>query len=185
MDLTEQMLDSELVYQGGFLKVQRDRVRLPDGSESFREFIRHPGAAAILALTDDNRLVLERQYRYPAGRVFLEIPAGKLDPGEPPAETASRELLEETGYRAAAWTYLGCAHPCIGYADERIHYYLARGLTAGARQLDQGEFLDVVTLPLAEAMTRSLHGEICDSKTLVGLYWLSAHLEGRLPGAPV
>lgn len=183
MDLTEKKLASSVVFEGGFLKVWRDRVELPDGSETWREFIRHPGAVAILALTDDNLLVLERQYRYPAGREFLEIPAGKLDPGEPVEACGRRELLEETGFCASEWVFLGAAHPCIGYSNEVIHYYLARGLTAGARQLDEGEFLEVVTLPLEQAMDMACRGEICDSKSLTGLFWLQAYLQGRKPRA--
>jgi ADP-ribose pyrophosphatase len=185
VDLTEKMLDSSVVYQGGFLKVWRDRVALPDGSETWREYIRHPGAVAILVLTDEGQLVLERQYRYPAGRAFLEIPAGKIDSGESCAAAAVRELREETGFTAARWTFLGTAHPCIGYSDEKISYYLAQELTQHAQQLDAGEFLELITLPLEEVQARSLSGDICDSKTLTGLYWLSAHLQGRLPGAPI
>lgn len=183
MDLTEKKLESSVVFEGGFLKVWRDRVALPDGSETWREFIRHPGAVAILALTDDKRLVLERQYRYPAGREFLEIPAGKLDAGETPESCGRRELLEETGFRAREWLFLGTAHPCIGYSNEVIHYMLARGLIAGERQLDEGEFLEVVTLPLEAALSKACCGEICDSKSLVGLFWLQAHLQGRMPSA--
>ncbi|SMF07294.1 NUDIX domain-containing protein [Pseudogulbenkiania subflava] len=185
MELVEQTLSTETVYQGGFLQVRRDKVQLPDGSTAFREYILHPGAVAILALTPDGELVMERQYRYPAGRVFLEIPAGKIDPDEARDSTARRELREETGYQAERWTYLGTAHPCIGYANEQISYYLAQDLTLHERQLDHGEFLDVVTVPLADAMGMALTGEICDSKSIVGLHWLSAHLDGRLPGATV
>ena len=185
MDLTEKKLDSSVVYQGGFLNVWRDRVELPDGNQTWREYIRHPGAVAILALTEDRQLVLEQQYRYAAGRAFLEIPAGKIDPGEARERCAERELLEETGLVAKDWLYLGSAYPCIGYSDEQISYYLAQGLSQQSRKLDEGEFLEVVTMPLEQAMAKSLSGEICDSKTLTGLYWLSAHLQGRLPGAPI
>jgi ADP-ribose pyrophosphatase len=185
MDLTEKQLDSSVAYQGDFLKVWRDRVALPDGKEAQREYIRHPGAVAILALTDEGKLVLEHQYRYPAGRAFIEIPAGKIDPDEARDHCARRELLEETGLRASQWTYLGTAYPCIGYSDEQISYYLAQGLSRHDRQLDEGEFLEVLELPLDQVHAMSLTGEICDSKTLTGLYWLSAHLQGRLPGAPV
>lgn len=185
MDLLEKKLSSELVYQGGFLHVRKDRVALPDGSESVREYISHPGAVAILALTPDGRLVLERQYRYPAGREFIEIPAGKIDPDEAPELTARRELLEETGYRAESWVYLGTAYPCIGYANEQIHYYLAESLTLNERRLDEGEFLEVMTVPLEQAMAMTLSGEICDSKSIVGLHWLAAYQAGRMRGAPV
>lgn len=182
MDLTEKQLSSEQVFEGRFLKVRRDTVSLPDGGEAYREFIRHPGAVAVLALTDDGRLVMERQYRYPAAQTFIEIPAGKIDPDEPPADTARRELLEETGYQASQWRYLGKAFPCIGYADEVIHYYLATGLTLSARQLDEGEFLEVMLLPVDEVQAMSLDGRITDSKTLVGLHWLAAWQQGKLPG---
>lgn len=185
MDLTETTLDSTVVYQGDFLKVWRDRIQLPDGTEGWREYIRHPGAVAILALTADGNLVLERQYRYPSKREFLEIPAGKIDPGEAREVCARRELQEETGYLASSWTYLGTAHACIGYSDEEISYFLARDLVQQERNLDEGEFIDLVQLPLSEALALSLNGVICDSKSMVGLYWLSAYLEGRLPGAPI
>ncbi|BBF84367.1 ADP-ribose pyrophosphatase [Aquitalea magnusonii] len=185
MDLVEKKLQSALVYEGGFLQVHKDKVLLPDGSESSREYILHPGAVAILALTADRQLVLERQYRYPAGRVFVEIPAGKIDPDEAPALTARRELLEETGYRAGRWLHLGTAYPCIGYSNEQISYYLAEDLELGERELDEGEFLEVFTLPLQQVMQMALSGEICDSKSIVGLHWLAAHLDGRLPGAAV
>nr|WP_233160484.1 NUDIX hydrolase [Aquitalea sp. ASV11] len=158
---------------------------LPDGAEASREYILHPGAVAILALTADRQLVLERQYRYPAGREFVEIPAGKIDPDEAPALTARRELLEETGYRAGRWLHLGTAYPCIGYSNEQISYYLAEDLELGERELDEGEFLEVFTLPLEQVMQMALSGEICDSKSIVGLHWLAAHLDGRLPGAAV
>ncbi|WP_174875831.1 NUDIX domain-containing protein [Vogesella oryzae] len=185
MDLTEKKLRGEQVFSGGFLKVTRDEVELPDGKVATREFIRHPGAVAVLALTDDDRLVMERQYRYPAGREFIEIPAGKIDPAEPPHETARRELLEETGFTASQWRYLGKAWPCIGYADEVIHYYLATGLRQQARQLDEGEFLEVMLLDRDEVQQMALDGTIADSKTIVGLHWLAAWQQGKLPGETV
>ncbi|WP_239690891.1 NUDIX domain-containing protein [Chromobacterium sphagni] len=178
-------MTSELVYQGSFLNVHKDQVALPDGKEAQREYIVHPGAVAILALTPQRELVLERQYRYPAGREFIEIPAGKIDSGEPPEATARRELLEETGYRAANWTYLGTAHPCIGYSNEKISYYLAQDLILSERRLDEGEFLEVLTLPLDTAMDMALTGGICDSKSIVGLHWLAAYLSGRMRGVPI
>lgn len=185
MDLLEKQLQSALVYAGGFLQVHKDKVELPDGAHASREYILHPGAVAILALTADRQLVMERQFRYPAGRVFLEIPAGKIDPDEAPELTARRELLEETGYQAGKWRYLGTAYPCIGYSNEKISYYLAEELVAGERQLDEGEFLEVLTLPLAQVQQMALSGEVCDSKSIVGLHWLAAYLDGRLPGAAV
>ncbi|RXZ42821.1 NUDIX domain-containing protein [Crenobacter cavernae] len=185
MELTEQELSSEVILEGGFITLRRDRVRLPDGKEATREYVEHPGAVAVLALTDADELVMERQYRYPLRREFLEIPAGKRDAGEAPEVTARRELLEETGYTARKWRFLGTAFPCIGYADEAIHYFLATGLTQQERALDDGEFLEVLVVPLKKAQAMALSGEVCDSKSIVGLHWLAAHQNGMLPGVPV
>jgi len=171
-ELAETFLDGEEVYSGRLLKVRRDRVRLPDGSESAREYIRHPGAVAIVPLLEDGRVVLERQFRYPVGQVFVEIPAGKLEPGEDPLVTGKRELLEETGYVAREWRRLGLIHNAIGYSDEIIEIWLARGLTQQAQQLAEGEFLEVFALPLAEAQAMARDGRITDVKTLVGLLWM-------------
>jgi ADP-ribose pyrophosphatase len=170
-DLAETLLAGEEVFSGRLLKVYRDRVRLPDGSESVREYIRHPGAVAIVALLDDGRVVLERQYRYPLGRDFIEIPAGKLEPGEDHLATARRELLEETGYVAAEWRRLGLIHNAIGYSDEGIEIWLARGLERREQKLEPGEFLEVLALPLAEAREMIRDGRITDVKTIAGLLW--------------
>ena len=169
--MTEEFLQGELVFSGRLLKVHRDRVRLPDGSEAVREYIRHPGAVVILALLEDGRVVLERQFRYPHAREFIELPAGKRDPGETPEATGRRELLEETGYVAAQWRRLGVIHNAIGYSDEGIELWLARGLELRAPKLEAGEFLEVFTLPLAEAIAMVRDGRITDAKTAVGLLW--------------
>lgn len=171
-DLTERYLSGELVFDGALLKVRRDAVKLPDGRPAAREYIRHPGAVAIIPLLDDGRLLLERQFRYPHGRDFIEIPAGKLEPGEPHLETAKRELLEETGYTAAQWTRLAVIHTAIAYTDEAIEIYLARELMEGKRQLDEGEFLETFTVPLAEAYAMIQDGRITDAKTVSALLWL-------------
>ena len=170
--MTEEFLEGELVFSGRLLKVHRDRVRLPDGAEGVREYIRHPGAVAIVALFDDGRVLLERQYRYPLRRAFIEIPAGKLEPGEEHLATARRELLEETGYVAAEWRRLGVIHNAIGYSDEGIEIWLARGLELREQQLAEGEFLEVFTAPLAEAQAMARDGRITDVKTIAGLLWL-------------
>jgi ADP-ribose pyrophosphatase len=170
--VTEEFLQGELVFSGRLLEVHRDRVRLPDGSEGVREYIRHPGAVAIVALFDDGRVLLERQYRYPLQREFIEIPAGKLETGENHLETARRELLEETGYVAAEWRRLGLIHNAIGYSDEGIEIWAARGLELREQQLAQGEFLEVFTVPLAEAQAMARDGRITDVKTIAGLLWL-------------
>ena len=173
MALTEHTLDSEQLLEGGFLRVYRDRVRLPDGSEARREYIAHPGAVAVLPLTEAGELVLVRQYRYPVRQTFLEIPAGKIDAGEAWLATAQRELLEETGYVASDWEYIGVMHPCIGYSDEKIEIFTARGLhLAGARQLDHNEFLEVVELAPAAAKAAVWNGQITDAKTVTALFWL-------------
>jgi ADP-ribose pyrophosphatase len=170
-DLAETLLAGEEVFCGRLLKVYRDRVRLPDGSESVREYIRHPGAVAIVALLADDRVVLERQYRYPLGRDFIEIPAGKLEPGEAHLQTAKRELQEETGYVASEWRRLGLIHNAIGYSDEGIELWLARGLERREQKLEPGEFLEVFSLPLAEARAMVRDGRITDVKTIAGLLW--------------
>lgn len=171
-DLTEHFVAGEEVYAGRLLRVQRHVVRLPDGSEGVREFIRHPGAVVILALLDDGRVVLERQFRYPHARDFIELPAGKCDAGETPEATGRRELLEETGYVATEWRRLGVIHNAISYSDEGIELWLARGLELRAPKLEAGEFLEVLTLPLAEAQEMVRDGRITDAKTVVGLLWL-------------
>jgi ADP-ribose pyrophosphatase len=176
MDLTETQIDSELVYEGNFIQVHKDHARLPDGSIGTREYIKHPGAVAILALLDNGNLVMERQFRYSPRQEFVELPAGKIDHGEDILLTAQRELLEETGHVAREWVHLATTWPCIGYSDEKIEYFLAQGLTHLGRQLDDGEFLDVFELPLVEAIEWVRLGKITDSKTIVGLFWLEKTL---------
>ena len=171
-DLTEHHVSGALVYDGGLLKVHRDVVRLPDGTEAYREYIRHPGAVAVVPLFDDGRVLLERQFRYPNQREFIEIPAGKLEPGEPHLETAKRELLEETGYSASQWTCVGALHTAIAYTDERIELYIARGLRKGQQKLDAGEFLELMEVPFEEAIAMIRDGRICDAKTVTALLWV-------------
>jgi ADP-ribose pyrophosphatase len=168
-DLTEHRLSSEQVFDGALLKVYRDRVRLPDGSESGREYIRHPGAVAIVPLFDDGRVLLERQFRYPHRREFIEVPAGKIDAGEPALATAKRELLEETGYRAEVWTRIGVVHTAIAYTDEAIELFTARKLTLSERKLDEGEFLEIFAVPFEEAIAMIRDGRITDAKTVAAL----------------
>jgi ADP-ribose pyrophosphatase len=175
-DLTEHFVAGDLVFDGNLLKVHRDTVRLPDGSQGQREYIRHPGAVAIVALFEDGAVLLERQYRYPAQREFIEIPAGKLEPGEPHLATARRELLEETGYVAAEWRRIGVIHTGIGYTDETIEFFLARKLTHQGAKPDAGEFLEVFKLPFDEAVGMIRDGRITDSKTIVGLLWVNTFL---------
>jgi ADP-ribose pyrophosphatase len=175
-DLAEVTLDSETVYQGRLLHVLRDRVRLPDGRESAREYIRHPGAVVIVPVFDNGDVLLERQHRYPLRRDFIEFPAGKIDPGETDLACAQRELEEETGYRARTWHPLTTIYPCIGYSDERLAFYLARGLTEGTHGRDHDEFLEVFRLPFDTAMDWVRDGRICETKTVIGLFWLEKSL---------
>lgn len=171
--LIESEVASETVFKGVLLEVRKDQVLLPNGKESIREYIVHPGAVVILAFLDNGNLLFERQFRYPLRRVFLELPAGKIDHGEAFIDTARRELQEETGYVASEWEYLGVMHPCIGYSDERIEIFAARGLhLAGEKQLDHNEFLDVVELSPADAKAAVWNGQITDAKTIAALYWL-------------
>jgi ADP-ribose pyrophosphatase len=171
-DLTERFVSGEQVFDGTLLKVRRDVVRLPDGSQGTREYIRHPGAVAIVPLFDDGRILLERQFRYPHGREFIEVPAGKLEPGEPHLETAKRELLEETGYEAKEWQRLGVIHTAIAYTDEGIDLFVARKLTHVGKKLDQGEFLETLILPFEQAIAMIGDGRITDAKTVAALLWV-------------
>ena len=183
-DLTETCIEGVSVYRGNLLHVRRDRVRLPDGTESTREYIVHPGAVAMVALLDDGRVVMERQYRYPLGGDLLELPAGKIDPGEEPLVTAKRELLEETGYVASSWALLTTMEPLAAYSSERIHIYLARGLERRVRQLDDGEFLEVFAEPLSALLEGVRSGRITDAKTQIGLFWAEKVLAGDWTGRP-
>jgi ADP-ribose pyrophosphatase len=169
--LAETMLTTETVFGGRLLRVNRDTVRLPNGHETGREYIVHPGAVLVIPVLDDGRLVFERQFRYPLGKSFIELPAGKIDLDEDPLVTGQRELLEETGYMAREWTAVTQLHPCIGYSNEVIHVYLARGLQAGAHRRDEDETLEVFTLSLEEALQKVLNGEITDAKTVIALFW--------------
>jgi len=172
-DLTEHFVSGETVFDGTLLKVRRDVVRHPDGSQGVREYIRHPGAVAVVPLFDDGRILLERQFRYPHGREFIEVPAGKLEPGEPHLETARRELLEETGYVAAEWARLGVIHTAIAYTDEAIELFLARSLELRSRKLDAGEFIETLIIEFEQAIRMIRDGRITDAKTVAALLWVA------------
>lgn len=179
--LEERQTASVEILKGHFLHAFRDTVELPDGRPATREFIVHPGAVMVIALLDDGRLLMERQYRYPMHRVMTEFPAGKLDPGEASLACAQRELWEETGYRAREWARAGTLHPVISYSTEHIDIWFARGLVAGERQLDAGEFLEVFTATPDEVLGWCFDGTVTDSKTLIGMLWLQNWQAGRWP----
>jgi ADP-ribose pyrophosphatase len=175
-DLTEKPLSSDHLIDGHLLSAYRDDVRLPDGGTSVREWIDHPGASAIVPLFEDGRTVLVRQFRYPPRRTFLEVPAGKIDrPDEDPAEVAARELEEETGWRANRFEHVSSMYPCIGYSNEVIHIYAAYDLTPGTQDLADGEFVDVVEMPFADAVQQARAGVLQDMKTVTALLQVDAH----------
>jgi ADP-ribose pyrophosphatase len=167
--LIETRVSSEAVFQGRLLDVRRDHVRLPDGSVATREYIVHPGAVLVVPVLDDGRLVVERQYRYPLQQVFVEFPAGKLDPGESALATGVRELEEEAGYTARRWAYLGRIHPLLSYSTEVIEMYVAEGLEHVGAKLDAGEFLEVGAISVAQMLAAVDRGEITDAKTVTAL----------------
>ncbi len=179
--LREDTLSSEVVFQGKFLSMKRDQVRLPDGRSASREYVVHPGAVMVVPVLPDGRLVLERQYRYPVGQTMTEFPAGKLDAGEGGLTCARRELWEETGYKAQRWARAGIMHPVIGYATEVIEIWFADGLTLHERHLDEGEFLDVFAATQQELEDGVRDGTLTDVKTIVGLMWLQQWRAGHWP----
>lgn len=167
--LEELCLQSTELAGGGLMTVRRDQVRLPSGHEGWREYVLHPGAVLIVPFLPNGNILFERQYRYPLRQAFIELPAGKIDPGEDILTTGQRELLEETGFVAANWVKLGLQHPCIGYSNEVIHMYLATGLVAKAHQRDEDEAMDLFELSLDDSLQMVMTGEITDSKTTVAL----------------
>ncbi len=181
-DLIERTLAGQQAYRGHFLDVRCDRIALPAGQgEASREYIVHPGAVMIVPVLDDGSLVLERQYRYPLGTVLLEFPAGKIDPGEDTWACAQRELIEETGYRAAQWAFAGLMHNAPAYSTEGIEVWFARGLSLGERRLDHGEHIDVVVMQESQLDTLAGEGRLTDAKTLIGLLWLQKWRSGAWP----
>lgn len=169
--LFEKTLQSDLIYQGRFLKIRRDQVQLPNGGIGHREYIQHPGAAAILPILDTGEILLVEQYRHALKQVFLEVPAGKRDLNESPEATAMRELEEETGFKAKKMEFMTVIHPVIGYADEAIYLYRATGLIPGPQKLDPGEFLELKKFTSEELKEKVKKNEITDVKTLISLFW--------------
>ena len=187
--LSERFVAGEQVWRGHFLDVRRDTIAQPDGHTATREYIVHPGAVMVVPLLDDGRLVMERQFRYPLGRVLLEFPAGKLEPGESVQRCAERELAEETGYSAAEWARACHIHNACAYSNEAIEIWFARGLQRGEQRLDRGELLDVCVATEAQLDGLAARGELTDVKTLIGLQWLQKWRAGLwtldwVPGLP-
>jgi ADP-ribose pyrophosphatase len=176
LDLTEHCLSSEIIASGGMLVMKRDKVLLPNGNRSQREYVLHPGAVVVVPLLDNGDVVLEKQFRYPLNKVFIELPAGKIDAGEEDLITGQRELLEETGYTASKWIKLGIQHPCIGYSNEVIHMYLATGLSAGVNTLDADEALEVFTRSFSDCLAMIQQGEITDAKTIIAIFMAEKYL---------
>lgn len=180
--LIEKKLSSTELFKGRLLHAFRDEVSLPDGSLATREYVVHPGAVMVVPLLEDAagklQVVLERQFRYPVGRVMVEFPAGKLDPGEACLACAQRELREETGFSARQWAHAGVLHPLIAYSTEFIDIWFARGLEMGPRHLDDGELLDVFTATPAELLDWCRQGLVTDGKTLTAALWLQNVISG-------
>ncbi|GIL17762.1 MAG: ADP-ribose pyrophosphatase [Oligoflexia bacterium] len=175
--MEEKVLKSRLAYNGVFLKVQQDQVEMVNGEIRAREYILHPGASMIIPLLDEETLIMEYQYRHALKKCFWEFPAGKIDRGEDPLQTAKRELKEETGFEAQNWRHLTTIHPVIGYADERIEIFLASNLTQGKQSLDQGELLEVHKVKIEDLYQRVKKGQITDVKTQIGTFWLEKVLK--------
>lgn len=169
MELKEEMVSRQTVYEGIIVNVRRDKARIADGSIRNREVVEHPGGASVFAIDEEDRVILVRQYRYPMGEVVLELPAGKLEKGEDPADSARRELAEETGLLAKTFLPMGCSYSSPGILAERIYLYFAKDLEQGPVHPDEGEFLEIVRIPYKELLEMVRRGEISDSKTLAGI----------------
>lgn len=168
MDYTEKTLRHVNTYKGIIVDVQTDMAELPNGHITMREVVRHPGGVCVAAVAQDKTVTLVRQYRYPFECHLLELPAGKLEPGEEPLPAARRELSEETGLEAETWELLGTMYSSPGISSERIYIYLATGLRQGQAHPDPNEFVDVIRMPLDELTERVAMGKIHDAKTMLG-----------------
>lgn len=169
MHLDEKTIESGLAYKGGILDIYKDKVMLENGKEAWRDVIKHPGGVCVVALNENNDVYFVKQFRYPHKKVLLEIPAGKLEWGENPLECGMRELREEAGFTADEFISLGCLYPTPAYDTEIIYMYLAKGLHKSEQDLDEDEFLDVLTIPLSEAVKMVMNNEIEDAKTQLAL----------------
>jgi len=168
--LYEKTIASEPIYDGKVIKVKVDDVLLPNGKTAKREIVNHQGAVAVLALTDDGKMVAVRQFRKALERSIVEIPAGKLEKGEEPLECAKRELVEETGYQAASYEHISSFYTSPGFADELLHLYIATDIEAGEKQPDEDEFVELLHLTLDDAKELHKNGEIRDAKTVLAMF---------------
>ena len=173
MTFEEKTLKSEKIYEGGIINLRRDKVTVQGGT-SYREIIEHNGGAVIAALTEDKKLVMVRQYRKPADKVMLEVPAGKIDPGEMPLEAAVRELKEETGYTASKVEFLTEFYPSVGYSEERLYLYLCTGLTPGETCFDENEAIETEEIDLDRLFKMDMSGELDDAKTIIAILMVKA-----------
>ena len=173
--LIETGIASENIFDGTLLHVRRDTVKLPNGNTATREWIKHPGASSVIPMFPDGSIILVKQYRYPVGKITLEVPAGKLDaPDEDPLVCAERELSEETGYTAEKMEKLTTIATTVGFSNEYIHLYAAEGLTSGKQHTDDDEFIHVVKVPLKEAVEMTQDGRIFDAKSVISILMLAA-----------
>ena len=176
MSFFEKTLESQEIYKGKIIRVRRDKVELINGGTSMREVVEHSGGVGILALDKEGNGVMVRQYRYPIESELLEVPAGKLEPGEDPLECAIRELSEETGYQAEQMIPLGSFLPSPGYCKETLYVYLALGLKQGEMHLDKDEFLSVEKIPFSRLIDMTMSGEITDGKTVIAILKAARYL---------
>jgi ADP-ribose pyrophosphatase len=177
--LAERRVAGSLSFDGVLLKIYRDEAVAADGHACIREYTLHPGASAIVPILPNGNLLLERQWRYPLNRSFLEFPAGKLDAGEDPLDCAARELREETGYLATRWARLGPMHPVISYSTEVIHLFLATGMKPSESSREAGECLELIEIPPHDFLARAEAGEVSDAKTLSAAFWIQRILSGQ------
>lgn len=169
MDLFEEKISSKLIHNGDFLVLNKDTVLLPNGKTSTREFVTHPGAACIVAVDEDDNILMVKQYRYPVSKVMYEVPAGKLDSGEEPINCAKRELEEETGYKANNFDLIGSLYPAPAYSNEIIYIYLATKLSKTNMNLDEDEFLVCEKIKISKVLEMILNGQITDAKTQIAV----------------
>lgn len=177
MHLCEKKISGEKIYDGKVVKLAVDKVMLENGKEATREIITHPGGVCVVPINENNEIYMVEQFRYPFGKVLIEIPAGKLEFGEDHRECGIRELEEEIGAKAQSFEYLGCLYPTVAYDTEIIYMYLARGLSFGEQNLDDGEFLDVIKMPFEKAVEMVMNNEIHDSKTQLAILKAKLYME--------